>query len=67
MWQGEALCRPDEPVTHAYFLNRGTVSLISVFENGGSVITITDRAGLEAASCECYPLVKKEFSRLVGA
>jgi CRP-like cAMP-binding protein len=29
-------------------------------------ITITDRAGLEAASCECYPLMKKEFARLVG-
>ena len=30
-------------------------------------VTITDRAGLEALSCECYPLVKKEFTRLVGA
>jgi CRP-like cAMP-binding protein len=30
-------------------------------------VTIVDRAGLEAVSCECYPLVKKEFTRLVGA
>ena len=30
-------------------------------------VTITDRAGLEAKSCECYPLVKKEFDRLVGS
>jgi len=30
-------------------------------------VTIVDREGLEALSCECYPLVKKEFARLVGA
>jgi hypothetical protein len=30
-------------------------------------VTILDRPGLEALSCECYPLVKKEFSRLVGS
>jgi hypothetical protein len=30
-------------------------------------VTIVDRAGLEALSCECYPLMKKEFDRLVGA
>lgn len=29
-------------------------------------VTIVDREGLEALSCECYPLVKKEFDRLVG-
>lgn len=29
-------------------------------------VKIADRAGLEALSCECYPLVKKEFSRLRG-
>ncbi len=30
-------------------------------------VSIIDRAGLEAVSCECYALVKKEFTRLVGA
>lgn len=30
-------------------------------------VTIVDRAGLERLSCECYPLVKQEFTRLVGA
>jgi CRP-like cAMP-binding protein len=30
-------------------------------------ITITDRAGLEAASCECYAVVRREFDRLLCA
>ncbi|MBA3714058.1 MAG: Crp/Fnr family transcriptional regulator [Pyrinomonadaceae bacterium] len=30
-------------------------------------ISIIDRAGLEAMSCACYPLMKKEFDRLVGS
>ncbi len=30
-------------------------------------ITVTDRAGLEAMSCECYLLMKKEFDHLVGS
>ena len=29
-------------------------------------IRILDREALEAASCECYPILKREFSRLVG-
>jgi CRP-like cAMP-binding protein len=29
-------------------------------------ITILDRNGLEAASCECYQVVKTEFDRLLG-
>jgi CRP-like cAMP-binding protein len=29
-------------------------------------VTVTDREGLEAISCECYPLMKKEFNRFVG-
>ena len=29
-------------------------------------IQILDRKGLESISCECYPIVKKEFERLLG-
>jgi len=28
-------------------------------------ITILDRAGLEKLSCECYPVVRAQFDRLV--
>jgi CRP-like cAMP-binding protein len=34
---GEVLCHPDQPITHVYFPNRGTVSLVSTFEDGASV------------------------------
>ena len=30
-------------------------------------ITVIDRPGLETHSCECYPVVRDEFNRLVGA
>ena len=29
-------------------------------------ITVLDRPGLEARSCECYGVVKKEYDRLLG-
>jgi CRP-like cAMP-binding protein len=34
---GEVLCHANEPITHVYFPNRGTVSLVSTFEDGSSV------------------------------
>jgi CRP-like cAMP-binding protein len=37
-----------------------------LIENGRRTITITDRAGLEAASCECYRIVVKHYERLLG-
>ncbi len=33
----EVLCRPDQPITHVYFPNRGTISVVSGFEDGGTV------------------------------
>ncbi len=33
---------------------------------GNGVITILDRPGLEAASCECYGMVKRRYQRLLG-
>jgi CRP-like cAMP-binding protein len=35
--RGEVLYHPDQPITHVYFPNCGTVSLLSTFEDGGSV------------------------------
>jgi CRP-like cAMP-binding protein len=37
MWLGQILCHPDEPITHVYFPNSGTVSLVSNFQDGTSV------------------------------
>src|ERR671938_2191345 len=37
LWQGEVLYRPGQPITHVYFPNRGAVSVVSLFEDGGSV------------------------------
>jgi CRP-like cAMP-binding protein len=34
---GHILCRPNEPITHVYFPNLGTVSVICMFEDGKSV------------------------------
>ncbi|MDX6695340.1 MAG: hypothetical protein QOF02_2943 [Blastocatellia bacterium] len=34
---GDVLYYPQDPTTHVYFLNRGTVSVITTFEDGGNV------------------------------
>ena len=48
---GEVLYRPDEATTHVYFPNRGTVSVVSVFEDGGSVeVGIVGNEGLFGVS-----------------
>jgi CRP-like cAMP-binding protein len=52
-------------------VRRATVSLIAgLLHNAGlisysrGVITIDDRAGLQAAACDCYSIVRGEFDRL---
>lgn len=54
-------------------IRRPTVSIVaSILQKAGLIgysrgkMTILDREGLEAATCECYGIVKKEFERLVG-
>jgi CRP-like cAMP-binding protein len=34
---GQVLYHPEQPITHVYFPNRGTISIVSTFEDGGSV------------------------------
>jgi CRP-like cAMP-binding protein len=55
-------------------VSRPTVSTAaSILQKAGFItyvrgqITVTDRPGLEAASCECYRAIRKQFERLVGS
>jgi CRP-like cAMP-binding protein len=43
----------------------GTLEKAGLIANGRGVISIADRHGLEAASCECYATVKANFARLL--
>ncbi|MEP0892051.1 MULTISPECIES: Crp/Fnr family transcriptional regulator [unclassified Leptolyngbya] len=50
----------------------GVSEVAAKLQNAGFIsyrygkITILDREGLEATSCECYSLIKAEFERLIG-
>ena len=52
--------RPGVTVAARLFQQAGLIRYV----NGR--ITVTDRAGLEAAACECYGTVAREFQRLLG-
>jgi CRP-like cAMP-binding protein len=66
------------PMTHEFLsmmlgAHRGGISVAagvlqkaSLIQYERGQIEITDRPGLEAASCECYGLVRHEFERLLG-
>ncbi|MEP6688287.1 MAG: Crp/Fnr family transcriptional regulator [Gemmatimonadales bacterium] len=44
----------------------GVLQRAGVIRYRRGVVVIADRAGLEAASCECYAIVREEFDRLLG-
>lgn len=55
-------------------VNRSSVSLTaSIIQRAGLIeyvrgqMTILDRSGLEATTCECYQIVKAEFERLLNS
>lgn len=63
-----------EFLAHMLGVHRPTVSVAAgMLQKAGlihyvrGVITVLDRPGLEAASCECYQAVTREFERLIGA
>ena len=67
------------PLTHDFLAqmlgaNRTSVTLAAqtlqragLIEQGRGAIEVRDRAGLEAASCECYAIVRGQFERLLPA
>lgn len=66
------------PFTHEFLsqmlgVRRASVSEVAArLQNAGFIsyrygkISILDRAGLEATSCDCYEIIKAEFERLIG-
>lgn len=70
--------RDDIPITHETMALMLGVRRATVTEAAGSlqrggliryrrgVVSIVDRRRLEAASCECYAIVRAEFDRLLG-
>lgn len=67
----------DFPLTHRFLSQMLGVRRATVTEAAGALqkaglidygrgrVAILDRAGLEAASCECYAIVRAEFARLL--
>ncbi|MDQ5852480.1 MAG: Crp/Fnr family transcriptional regulator [Chloroflexota bacterium] len=66
------------PLTHEFMahmlgVRRATVTVVAGrLQQAGMIrysrgrITVVDRPGLEAASCECYGITRAEFERLLG-
>jgi CRP-like cAMP-binding protein len=65
------------PLTHEFLaemlgVQRSTVSLVTrtlqtagLISQSRGVITVTDRAGLEETTCECYGTIRRTFERLL--
>ncbi len=66
------------PITHEFLAQMLGVRRASVTEAVGTLqqagliayrrgkMTVVDRAGLEAAACECYGVIRAEYDRLLG-
>jgi len=66
------------PITHEFMsmmlgVRRPGVTLAAgMLQKAGLIrytrgrLTVTDRPSLEAASCECYHAIRREFTRLLG-
>jgi CRP-like cAMP-binding protein len=73
----DRLDRNTLPLTHEFLadmlgVQRSTISTVTralqkagLIKQGRGLITVTDRAGLEAATCECYGIVRSRFERLL--
>jgi hypothetical protein len=44
----------------------GTLKAAGLIRNTHGHVTVIDRPGLEAASCECYRTVRDEYERLLS-
>jgi CRP-like cAMP-binding protein len=65
------------PLTHEFLadmlgVQRSTISIVTralqaegLIRKGRGLITVTDRSGLEEATCECYGTVRRSFERLL--
>jgi len=60
MAQMLGVARPSVSIAARILQKAGLISYVR-----GNV-TITDRPGLEAASCECYAVIRDQFDRLIG-
>ena len=45
----------------------GALQRAGLIQYSRGQITVVDRAGLEAAACECYETIRKEFARALAA
>ncbi len=73
----DRLGRDDLPLTHEFLaemlgVQRSTISTITgalqeagLIRQGRGVIVVTDRVGLEQASCECYATIRHRFECLL--
>ena len=66
------------PLTHEFLglmlgVRRASISEVlhplqerGLVKSGQGEITVLDRKGLEAGSCECYGLIRNQYKQLIG-